>query len=385
MARLRKLSWPQVWALRLARHGLSRPVPPDEMADQVGVMCGAHAQVMSAAELSIGLRVEGITRQAVRGALWENRSLVKAFGLRGTVHLLASAELASWNAVLGAALDPPNFPPDMRMDREQTDAVVAAIGDALEEAELTLEELSTEVVHRAGAWAGERVMPAFQDLWPRWRQAERTAAFRGVLCFGPNRGQKVTYTSPRRWLGAYVAEDPSTAGRRVLRRYLHAYGPAAPEHLARWLGGSPRWAKDLFGTAADNLEQVDVEGDMLWMLADEGFPLEVARGIWLLPYFDAYAVGCHPRGRLFPGRAANRALAPAGGAGNYPVLLIDGIVAGVWHQRRSGRRLHVTVEPIRRLSAGERRELERRVARVAEVQEATAELEIGRVSAGPHA
>jgi hypothetical protein len=269
------------------------------MRDQVSVMCGAHAQVMSAAELSIGMRVEGITRQAVRQALWEDRSLVKAFGLRGTVHLLASAELATWNAVLGAALNPPNFPAEVRMDTEQTDAVVAAIGESLEETELTLDELHTEVVRRAGAWAGERVIPAFQDLWPRWRQAERTAAFRGVLCFGPNRGQKVTYTNPRRWLGAYVAEDPSTAGRRVLRRYLHAYGPASQEHLARWLGGSPRWAKEVFRTAIDNLEQVDVEGDTLWMLRDEDFPPEEASGIWLLPYFDAYAVGCHPRERLF--------------------------------------------------------------------------------------
>jgi hypothetical protein len=385
MPRIRKMTWPQVWGLRLARHGLSQPVPPRDLASQVGVMCGAHAQVMSAAEISIGLRVEGITRRAVREALWEDRSLVKAFGPRGTVHLLASGDLPTWNAVLGAALNPPGLPPEVRMDTEQTDAVVAAIDAALTDAELTLEELHAEVVRRAGAWAGARVMPAFQELWPRWRQAERTAAFRGVLCFGPNRGQKVTYTSPRRWLGAHTSEDPSRAGRRVLRRYLHGYGPASPEHLARWLGGSPAWAQELFRAAALDLAQVDVEGETLWMLAgDEDSQPEGAAGTWLLPYFDAYTVGCHPRERLFPGRAADRALT-RGGAGNHPVLLIDGIVAGVWHQRRSGQRLHVTVEPVRRLSAAQRAELERRVERIAEIQEATAELEIGPVSAGPHA
>jgi hypothetical protein len=385
MGRIRKLTWPQVWGLRLTRHGLSEPVAPRDLASQVGVMCGAHAQVMSAAELSIGLRVEGITRRAVREALWEDRSLVKAFGPRGTVHLVASADLPTWNTVLGALLNPPNLPPEVRIDKEQTDAVVAAIDAALADAELTLEELHAEVVRHAGAWAGERVMPAFQGLWPRWRQAERTAAFRGVLCFGPNRGQKVTYTSPRRWLGAHTAEDPSRAERRVLRRYLHAYGPAAPEHLARWLGSSPAWAEQLFRAAAVDLAQVDVEGDALWMLArDEDSQPQGAAGIWLLPYFDAYTVGCHPRVRLFPGRAADRALT-RGGAGNHPVLLADGIVAGVWHQRRSGQRLHVTVEPLRRLSAAQRAELERRVERIAEIQEATAELEIGSVSAGPHA
>ena len=44
------------------------------------------------------------------------------------------------------------------------------------------------------------------------------------------------------------------------------------------------------------------------------------RGVRLLPYFDAYTVGCHPREQLFPGLAAQRALS-RGQAGNVPVLL----------------------------------------------------------------
>ena len=43
-------------------------------------------------------------------------------------------------------------------------------------------------------------MPAFQGMWPRWRQVMNLAGMRGVLCFGPDRGRKVTYTSPSRWL-----------------------------------------------------------------------------------------------------------------------------------------------------------------------------------------
>ena len=56
----------------------------------------------------------------------------------------------------------------------------------------------------------------------------------------------------------------------------------------------------------------------------------------LLPYFDAFQVGSQPRALLFPGRASERALAGAQ-AGNFPVLLLDGVVGGVWHQKRSGR------------------------------------------------
>ena len=107
-------------------------------------------------------------------------------------------------------------------------------------------------------------------------------------------------------------------------------------------------------------------------------------GVRLLPYFDAYGVGCHPRERLFTGRAAERALA-RGQAGNYPVLLVDGLVEGVWHQKRSGKKLAITVEPFRTLTPSQRRALEEQVEHMGRIQEATATLTIGTVSAGPHA
>jgi hypothetical protein len=81
-----RLSWPDVWGRRLDRHGLSAPVRGGRPADAVAAMCGAHAQVLSAAEVSIGLRIAGATRNDVRDALWNERSLVKTFGPRGTEH-----------------------------------------------------------------------------------------------------------------------------------------------------------------------------------------------------------------------------------------------------------------------------------------------------------
>jgi len=102
-----------------------------------------------------------------------------------------------------------------------------------------------------------------------------------------------------------------------------------------------------------------------------------------LPYFDVYAVGCHPREALFPGPAAQRALA-RGQAGPVPVLLVGGVVAGVWHQRRAGRGIDVRVEPFGRLTAAQRRELDDQVGRLGEIQAATATLSIGTVAAGKH-
>ncbi|MEK8144714.1 crosslink repair DNA glycosylase YcaQ family protein [Streptomyces sp. M10(2022)] len=57
------------------------------------------------------------------------------------------------------------------------------------------------------------------------------------------------------------------------------------------------------------------------------FPRRAGARVRLLPYFDAFTIASQPRERLFPGAAFERALA-GGQAGNFPVLLVDGVVAG---------------------------------------------------------
>src|SRR6266542_7093452 len=66
-----------------------------EVAHDLG---GVHAQVQASAELQLAVRVDGITQGDVREALWERRQLVKAWTLRGTLHLHPADELQLWHA-----------------------------------------------------------------------------------------------------------------------------------------------------------------------------------------------------------------------------------------------------------------------------------------------
>ncbi|MEU4766117.1 winged helix DNA-binding domain-containing protein [Actinosynnema sp. NPDC023794] len=355
---------------RLRRHSLL--APSADPAAVVRAMCGAHAQVMSAAEVSIGVRTT-LTRQQVRDALWVDRTLVKTRGPRGTVHLLPAADLPMWAGALA------QLPQKLRLLTEQQAAeVVAAIADALRDDELTGDELTEAVVARTGAWAGDRVMEAFGGTpWPRWVEAMGVASNLGAMCFAPNKGRKTAYTSPQRWLPGFA---PAADGAvELLHAYLRSYGPATQAHFAKWLAAPKRWVDGVFERA--DLERVDggwvVRGDTSW-------PDEPPAGVRLLPYFDAYVVGSHPREVVFPGRAAERALS-GGQAGNFPVLLVDGVVAGVWHQKRSGRRIVVTVEPFAPLSRAHAAELDREVAWVGEFMEGRPELTVGTVSVGGHA
>lgn len=378
---MRRITLAQASARRLARHHLTDQTRLDDPARISADLLGVHAQVMSAAVLSIGIRGASLTADEVRAALWTHRTLVKSRGPRGTVHLLAVGDLPMWTAALSALPKRPSpFPPEARMTERQIDEVLAAIDDAVQDAELTVDELTHAIVARTGRWAGDRVMEAFQDKWPRWRQVESLAMNRGVLCFGPDRGRRATYTSPRRWLPELKPAETALA--ELVRRFLSAYGPATPADFARWVGASPRWAVDLFARQTD-LEEVDFHGTPAWMNRHRPAPTREP-SVRLLPYFDAYAIGCHPRAALFPGAAAQRALT-GGQAGNVPVLLIDGLVAGVWHQRRSGRRIAITVEPLTTLSVRQRSDVEAEADRVGGIVGGTAQLTFGTVAIGPHA
>jgi hypothetical protein len=380
------MTWSEITARRMARHFLAAPAEGLGPAGVAGVLCGAHAQVISAAEFSIGRRIAGGTRTGVQRALWEERTLVKTFGPRGTIHLLPTADLPMWIGALSTLpFSVAKHPEGVHFAPERADEVIAAIGAALADAELTVDELTEAIADQAGPWAVEQTLEAFGGRWPRWRQLTSTAAHRGMLCFGPSRGREVTYTNPSRWLPGFRPAAGDAAMRTLVRRYLYAYGPATPRHFAQWLGSPRRDAAALFGKLATELERVELDGEPAWVVAGDTQTPQPHGGICLLPYFDAYVVAGQPRERLYPGAAAARALTPSGQAGNYPVLLVDGMVGGVWHQRRSGRALAITVEPLRELTALQRRQLQEEADLAGAVMESTATLTVGTVTAGAHA
>ena len=81
---------------------MAAPAPAARLgwAQVAAGIAGVHAQVLSSAELTLWARVEALAPDSVRRALWEDRSLVKTWAMRGTLHLLPAAEFPLWQAAL---------------------------------------------------------------------------------------------------------------------------------------------------------------------------------------------------------------------------------------------------------------------------------------------
>jgi hypothetical protein len=230
------MSWERARLSRLAGQHLLARRPAADLLATVSDICGLHAQVMSSAAQSAAVRVDGVTPDTVRDALWRDRSLVKTWAMRGTLHLLPAAELATF----AAALSLRRYDLDKAwlkfhgLTAAQLGAVIDAVAQALDGRQLGREELGREVVRITG---DGRLAPV---LASGWGSLLKPVAFQGRLCFGPSEGNRVTFVRPDQWIGGLEQPEPRAALQQILRRFLLAYGPATVDELARWWGAKPK-------------------------------------------------------------------------------------------------------------------------------------------------
>lgn len=357
-----KVSWDEVRARRLARSFLSDRVSADRLVDVASSLCGVQAQRDSAAELQLCARIDGLTQADVREAVWERRALVKAWTLRGTLHLHPAGELPLWYAARRAARADEGLPawrdPQRRLhpelDPDEVAAVRAVVWDALDGRCLSRDELAEAVVKRVGAGAQARLRSGF-------------AFFNSDLCQGPSRGSRITLVRPDQWVDGFAEVDEQEALREVCRRFLRTYGPARPADFAGWFGAAGV-AGDLFESLGNELEEIDVAGRRYFTLAgDRSFPAPGPR-VRLLPEYDVYVLGFRERDQLIP--ESVRELIASHSRGRYEgpaatrIVLVDGVAAGLWERRKRGRRIELEVRLRHRLGKASRAALEREAERI---------------------
>src|SRR4051812_41437390 len=223
-----ELTQAQVTGRRLARNYMVEAAPADRLVDVVAGVCGIQAQVPAAAELGISARVAGITRQDVRDALLEKRTLVRTNGPRATKHILPSRELSLWMAAMKASV-PLRPVRDRRpsLSLAENIALLHAIKEVLDGVVLTREELAAKVARRGGSRLSEPLLSPWGELLER-------AFYEGVLVHGPDEGSKTTFARADQWIDSWEEMDPGESITEVCRRYISTYGPITHQDFARW-------------------------------------------------------------------------------------------------------------------------------------------------------
>jgi uncharacterized protein YcaQ len=334
-------SWPNVTYFRAIRHHLDCRAPLKSLVTVVGDVCGVQAQLMSAAQIALWARVQGLRREDVERALWKERTLVKTWAMRGAVHLLPAKDLPVYVGALKRRVrEERRWMARYGVGPQEADTMIEAIIDALAPGPLTRQELTERVIDRLGSKARRWVQHS-------WGGVVKQACLQGLACFGPNQGQEITFVRRDYWLpdqGDLRAED---AEDELLRHYLHGYGPAALQDFASWAGMTIREASPIRKRLGGDLVEMAI-GDSLALILRQDLAAVQSikakdRFVRLLPSFDPYMLGHRDKRHLVDEADYKRVYRKAGWLS--PVVLFAGRVMGVWSHERRGKGLHINVEP----------------------------------------
>jgi hypothetical protein len=145
-----------------------------------------------------------------------------------------------------------------------------------------------------------------------------------------------------------------------IRNHLRFFGPTTPADVAGYLDTTRRdvqehWPADVEPVTVDGAERFVLAGDEL-DLPDRGGVLR------LLGSHDPY-LQLRDRGLLVEHAAQRKELWPV--IGRPGAIVVDGDVLGTWRPTTKGERLVLTLQPWRKLSAGERTAIDEQAQRLA--------------------
>ena len=337
------------------------------VAHIVKELCGIQAQEAPAAALAVRARSTGLVAGDVEQARVEERTVIRTWGPRGTLHLLATEDLDWLLTLLG-----PVFVAGDRRRREELgldeDTCVRGIRllrDILaNHGPLTRAELVEQLAAHGLLLEGQ----ARPHLLSR-------AALEGIICFGPDRGSEPTYVLLRDWLGqehrgSLLSQEAAHA--ELARRYLNAYGPATPEDLAAWSGMPTSKSRIAWQSIADQLIDVEIANRPAWILKTRAAWLDelpapnttLAPIVRLLPRFDTYLLGYKKRDLSVPLQHAKRV--NAGGGMIHATVMVDGRIVGTWKSSiHKQNQLDIVVEPFDQRASEVQAALEAEVADLA--------------------
>ncbi|MFF2849103.1 winged helix DNA-binding domain-containing protein [Streptomyces sp. NPDC058001] len=336
----------------LARQHLLRRTPLSAR-DAVEHLGGLQAQNVKPPYYALAARLDGFAPEHL-STLMRDREVVRIVTMRSTIHT-------------HTAEDALRLRPFVQPARVRE---LAAFRSGLAGVDLDLlARISRELVEEE-----PRTMKQLREaLITHWPHAAPEALAVAARCLLPlvqitprglwRESGQVTLTTAERWLGR--AALPAPPAEDVVRRYLAAFGPASVKDMQTWAGVTR--LRDTFERLRPELLTFrDENGVELFDLPDAPRPdPDTEAPPRLLPEFDNLLLSYADRSRLVPDAFKGRTWQ---GNRAYRVLLVDGLVAGVWNleERRDGRAV-LTVEEFAPLTRARRDAVTEEAARLLDV------------------
>jgi uncharacterized protein YcaQ len=351
--------------LYLVKHHLHSKARREDLVNVVNNVCGLHAQAWATPYLSLWNRVEDFEDDLLDSALYRDKTLVKVWCMRGTLHVIPSEDLSIYNRALkrmwfehhGRFMHTPDWPsPD-----ERKRVIYPKILQALAEKPLKRKELNAKV----RLLLKDDSKP-YKRLFSGWGGILKETGFEGLTVHAQPCERDACFARTDKWIPHvnWSSIEEEEAQERLLIKYLNGYGPASVQDFVLWSGlmvGDVRKAVEK--AEGSLLEQVEIEGvkGRFWMLRRDSklvnsLNLEEKAPPCLLPKFDSFVLGHKDRTRIIADRYKKHVFRKAGDVS--ATLLINGNIAGTWKQKKNRNTLTVTIIPFQKLMKEDLNEVE---------------------------
>ncbi|WP_338869665.1 winged helix DNA-binding domain-containing protein [Spirosoma sp. SC4-14] len=302
-------------------------------ADMVRWLGAVQAQDFLAAKWALGLRLPGSTEADIEQCI-ANRSVVRTWAMRGTLHLIAADDVRWILDLLRPRLHQISNGYLRRHDLSATD--VAKSYDALNRVLEGGQQLTRPELKVALEQAGIRIYDIRMNL------LLNRAAFDGLIGCGVRRGSENTYALLDEWIPSTRPMERIEALAELTKRYFRGHGPATLQDFVWWSGLTITEAKAGIHAVKSQLAQETIHGQLYWMDPSGFYMHDASLAIHLLPAFDEYLVGYKDRSAALGPLDFKQVISSANGI-FYPVILIDGKVVGTW--KRTVKNDTVQIQP----------------------------------------
>lgn len=356
-----KLSHEELNRALLARQGLLAPLEAPTLAALFETVGAIQAQYWPAVAQSVFTRTRGYTLADVYAA-FEQRELVVGSSIRGTVHAVSAAEHPVYAAVAeSTGVD------TARSKDGATDPGLVALRSAVLDFTEKQPRSAAEIQEFAADWAQSHPGKLSADNLAYhedhgWRPVYRSNA----LIRFPKDGDWSPATGPKTYLTAPGRDaDPDAARATLVRKHLAAFGPAAAEDVATWLGLRVPGARSVLDGFDDLVRHEDEAGRVLYDVPEGELPgADADAPPRLLPKFDSPLLAYNSKHRRRIVADADKERVYLKALQVAATFLVDGFVAGVWSAELKKKTVTVTLEPFRALKKADQKALEAEAERV---------------------
>jgi hypothetical protein len=299
----------------------------------VGWMGAMQAQDYPMAKWAIGLRLPGSKQQTVDDAI-DSGEIFRTHVMRPTLHFVTAADVR-WLLELTA----PQIKASLRArhrELKMTDAAVGKSQAIMEKAlanghYLTRKELVEHLKKGKIATDNNRAFHLFL-----------LAELNGLICSGPSLGNQQTYALMDERVPAVPALARDEALARLAQRYFTSHGPATLKDFVWWSGLSVADAREALDAVKGDLV-AETSGSSEYWLSETSLKSKKPRpSACLLPSFDEYLISYRDRSAALSLVKENQVVSSNGIF--WPLILIDGQVAGLWKRATKNDVIEVNAE-----------------------------------------